>query len=90
MFVPEFEEVMNRLGPGQVSEPLVSRFGVHIIEVMERRNMALSEREQREMARAALRDKKLEETYTRWVDETRGRAYVEMRDAPLLNSAPAR
>lgn len=90
MFVPEFEEVMNRLGPGQLSEPLVSRFGVHIIEVMERRNMALSEREQREMARGALREKKLEETYTRWVDETRGRAYVEMREPPLLNTAPAR
>jgi peptidyl-prolyl cis-trans isomerase SurA len=89
-FVPEFEQVMNRLGPGQVSEPLVSRFGVHIIEVMERRNMALSEREQRDMARAALREKKLDETYTRWVDETRGRAYVEMREAPLLNTAPAR
>ena len=90
MFVPEFEEVMNRLGPGQISEPLVSRFGVHIIEVTERRNMALSEREQREMARAALREKKLDETYVRWVDETRGRAYVEMRDPPLVNTAPTR
>jgi peptidyl-prolyl cis-trans isomerase SurA len=90
MFVPEFEEVMNRLGPGQVSEPLVSRFGVHIIEVMERRNMALSEREQREMARAALREKKMDETYTRWVEETRGRAYVEMREPPLANTSPAR
>lgn len=90
MFVPEFEEVMNRLDPGQLSEPLVSRFGVHLIEVMERRKLALSEREQREMARGALREKKLEETYTRWVDETRGRAYVEMREPPLLNTAPAR
>ena len=89
-FVPEFEQVMNRLNPGQVSEPLVSRFGVHIIEVMERRNVPLTEREQREMARAALREKKMDETYTRWVDETRGRAYVEMREPPLLNTAPAR
>jgi peptidyl-prolyl cis-trans isomerase SurA len=78
------------LNPGQVSEPLVSRFGVHIIEVMERRNVPLTEREQREMARAALREKKMDETYTRWVDETRGRAYVEMREPPLLNTAPAR
>jgi peptidyl-prolyl cis-trans isomerase SurA len=89
-FVPEFEQVMNRLNPSQVSEPLVSRFGVHIIEVMERRNVPLTEREQREMARAALREKKMDETYTRWVDETRGRAYVEMREPPLLNTAPAR
>ncbi len=89
-FVPEFEQVMNRLSPNQVSEPLVSRFGVHIIEVMERRNMALTEREQREMARSALREKKMDETYARWVDETRGRAYVEMREPPMTSTAPAR
>mgnify|MGYP002137087823 CR=1 FL=1 len=90
MFVPEFEQVMNRLNLSQISEPLVSRFGVHLIEVMERRNVPLSEREQREMARAALREKKMDDAYTRWVDETRGRAYVEMREAPLLTTAPAR
>ena len=90
MFVPEFEQVMNRLDPNQISEPLVSRFGVHIIEVMERRNVPLSEREQREMARGALREKKLDEAYTRWVEETRGRAYVEMREPPLLNAAASK
>lgn len=89
-FVPEFEQVMNKLQAGQVSEPLVSRFGVHIIEVTERRNAPLTEREQREMARAMLRDKKMEETFTRWRDETRGRAYVEMREPPLLITAPTR
>jgi peptidyl-prolyl cis-trans isomerase SurA len=89
-FVPEFEQVMNSLAPGQVSDPLVSRFGVHIIEVMERRSVALSEREQRDMARAALRERKMDDTYTRWAEETRGRAYVEMRDPPLLSTVPTR
>ncbi|MEI8168482.1 MAG: peptidylprolyl isomerase [Rhodoferax sp.] len=83
MFVPEFEEVMNRLTPSQVSDPLVSRFGVHLIQLMERRNTALSPREQRETVRAMLREKKLDETYATWSQDLRGRAYVEMREPPL-------
>ena len=82
MFVPEFEQVMNRLRPGQVAEPLVSRFGVHLIEVTDRRNAPMSEQEQRTMARNALREKKLDEAYAAWVQDIRGRAYVEMREPP--------
>jgi peptidyl-prolyl cis-trans isomerase SurA len=82
MFVPEFEERMNSLAPGQVGDPLVSRFGVHLIQVLERRNSALSPREQREAVRAALREKKLEEAYVAWAQEVRGRAYVEYREPP--------
>jgi peptidyl-prolyl cis-trans isomerase SurA len=82
MFVPEFEQVMNRLRPGQVGEPLVSRFGVHLIEVTDRRNAPLSDQEQRAVARNALREKKLDEAYVAWVDDVRGRAYVEMREPP--------
>jgi peptidyl-prolyl cis-trans isomerase SurA len=81
-FVPEFEERMNRLAPGQVADPLVSRFGVHLIQVMERRNSRLSARDQRELVRASLREKKLEEAYAAWAQEVRGRAYVEYRDPP--------
>ena len=81
-FVPEFEEVMARLRPGQVSEPLVSRFGVHLIQVMERRDVPLTLREQREMVRNQLREKKADELFTSWVEELRGRAYVELRDPP--------
>jgi peptidyl-prolyl cis-trans isomerase SurA len=81
-FVPEFEEVMNRLAPGQISDPLISRFGVHLIQVLERRNATLGEREQREMIRNMLREKKYNEVYTAWVQDVRGRAYVELRDAP--------
>ena len=81
-FVPEFEEVMARLRPGQISDPLVSRFGVHLIQVMERRDVPLTLREQREMVRNQLREKKIEELYATWVEELRGRAYVELRDPP--------
>jgi peptidyl-prolyl cis-trans isomerase SurA len=82
MFVPEFEEALNSLAPRQVSQPIVSRFGVHLIQVLERRQAKLSEREQREVARNALREKKLDEAYLQWAQEVRGRAYVELREPP--------
>lgn len=81
-FVPEFEAVMNRLTPGQISDPLISRFGVHLIQLMERRESRLSPLEQRELVRGLLRDKKLEEAYVNWVRDVRARAYVELRDPP--------
>lgn len=81
-FVPEFEEVLNQLAPGQVSEPVVSRFGMHLIQLLERRQAALSEREQREMARGVVREQKLEEAYADWARDIRGRAWVELREAP--------
>jgi peptidyl-prolyl cis-trans isomerase SurA len=82
MFVPEFEEVMSQLAPGQISDPLVSRFGVHLIQLLERRRAALSPREQREAVRAMLREKKLDDAYTTWTQDLRGRAYVEFREPP--------
>jgi peptidyl-prolyl cis-trans isomerase SurA len=82
MFVPEFEEVMNKLQPGQMADPTVSRFGVHLIQVLERREAPISERELRDMARNGLREKKFEETYQLWAQEVRGRTYVEYRDPP--------
>lgn len=82
MFVPEFEEVLNALQPGQVSDPVVSRFGVHLIQLMERRESRLTEREQREVVRNLLRERKLDEAYASWAREVRGRAYVEFREPP--------
>jgi peptidyl-prolyl cis-trans isomerase SurA len=82
MFVPEFETALNRLAPGQISPPLISRFGVHLIQLLERRNATLSPREQREMVRAMLREKKFAEVYGTWAQDVRARAYVELRDAP--------
>ena len=80
MFVPEFEQFMNRLAPGQVGEPLVSRFGVHLFEVLERRRVETSQREQREAVRGLLREKKLDEAYLLWAQDQRSRAYVELRE----------
>ena len=82
LFVPEFEDVLNSLTPGQISEPVTSRFGVHLIQLLERRQAQLTQREQREIARNLVREKKLDEAYTSWAQEVRGRAYVEYRDPP--------
>ncbi|MDO8719117.1 MAG: peptidylprolyl isomerase [Polaromonas sp.] len=82
MFVPEFEKVMNSLSPNQVSDPLVTRFGVHLLQVLERRETQLSAREQRDIARNMLREKKQQEAFVTWVQDVRGRAYVEFREPP--------
>jgi peptidyl-prolyl cis-trans isomerase SurA len=82
LFVPEFEEAMNGLAPGKIAEPVISRFGVHLIQLLERRQAKLSEREQREVARNIVREKKLDESYAAWAQEVRGRAYVEFREPP--------
>ena len=84
MFVPEFEEVLNNLQPGQVADPIVSRFGVHLIQLLERRQSTMSQREQREVVRNLLRERKLDEAYAQWAQEVRGRAYVELREPPQL------
>ena len=83
MFVPEFEEVMNKLQPGQIAEPLVSRFGVHLVQVLARREAPITERELRDLVRNSLREKKYDETYQLWAQEVRGRAYIEYRDPPI-------
>lgn len=82
MFVPEFEEVLDALSPGQVADPITTRFGVHLIQLLERRQAALSPREQREVVRNLLRERKMDEAYVRWAQEVRGRAYVELREPP--------
>ncbi len=82
-FVPEFEETMNALAAGGLSAPVVSRFGVHLIQVVERRTVALDTKQLREQARTALRERKFETAYAEWVREVRDRAYVEFREAPL-------
>jgi len=81
-FVPEFEQAMNNLDPGQISPPIVTRFGVHLIKVDERTERTLSSDEQRQLARNMLREKKAQEAFDTWTREVRGRAYVEYRDPP--------
>ena len=81
-FVPEFERVLDALQPGQISEPVVSRFGVHLIQLIERRQEKLTDREQREMVRNAVRERKAEQDYETWLKELRGKAFVEYREPP--------
>jgi peptidyl-prolyl cis-trans isomerase SurA len=81
-FVPEFEQAMDNLRVRQVSEPLVSRFGVHLLRVDGRREQVLSAADQRQLARNMLREKKAQEAFDTWAQEVRGRAYVEYRDPP--------
>ncbi|HNO43343.1 MAG TPA: peptidylprolyl isomerase, partial [Ottowia sp.] len=81
-FVPEFEQAMNNLDPGQISDPVTTRFGVHLIRVEGRREQVLGAAEQRQLARNVLREKKAEEAFETWAREVRGRAYVELREPP--------
>ncbi len=80
--VPEFEEAMDKLQAGGLSPPVVSRFGVHLIQVIERREVALDAKQVREQARNVLREQKFDEAYTEWAKDLRARAYIEMREPP--------
>ena len=82
-FVPEFEDTMNAMTVNGISEPIVSRFGVHLIQVVARRQVTLEAKQLREQARTALREQKFDEAYGEWLRELRARAYVEMREPPL-------
>jgi peptidyl-prolyl cis-trans isomerase SurA len=81
-FVPEFEQAMNALAIGGVSDPVATRFGLHLIQVQERRSVAPDTKQLRDQARQALRERKFEDAYNDWMREVRGRAYVEFREPP--------
>lgn len=77
--VPDFEKAMDALKPGDVSEPVQSPFGWHLIRVEERRTEDVSNERRRQQARAALRDRKSDETYEEFVRQLRDKAFVEFR-----------
>lgn len=79
--VPEFETVMNQLKIGEVSQPIKSRFGYHLIQVDERKQAQSDPRRERMAALQALREKKLVEAVNKWQRELRDTAYVEVRQA---------
>lgn len=79
-FVPEFEEAMNALSLGGISGPVVSRFGIHLIQVLERRTVEVEPKQLREQARNALREQKYDEAYQDWVKDLRAKAFVEVRE----------
>ena len=82
MFVPEFEEVMNRLKESEISAPMVSRFGVHLIQLIERRRVDMNPQQIRQAIASDLREIKYEEAFTAWARDLRERAYVEFRETP--------
>jgi len=77
--VPDFERAMNGLKPGELSGPVRTPFGWHLIQVQERRTQDVTKEKAREQARAALRQRKSEEAFQDWVRQTRDRSYVEIR-----------
>lgn len=77
--VPEFESAMKKLQPGEVSEPVRTPYGYHLIQVLERRQAQANAERSRINARNQLREKKLAEAVYNWQRELRDRAYVEIR-----------
>jgi peptidyl-prolyl cis-trans isomerase SurA len=77
--VPEFERVMNVLKDGEVSEPIQTPFGWHLVQVVERRSDELSEDRKKVAARQAIRARKADEAYQDWLRQSRDRAFVENR-----------
>jgi peptidyl-prolyl cis-trans isomerase SurA len=77
--VPEFERAMQELKPGELSQPVKTPFGFHLIQVMERRSAELSPERRRLQARQALRERKADETFQQWLRQLRDQTYVELR-----------
>lgn len=77
--VPPFEQAMNKLLPGQISDPVQTQFGWHLIQVLERRTQDVSDESQRESARQAIRTRKAEVVVQEMIRQLRDQAYVEYR-----------
>jgi peptidyl-prolyl cis-trans isomerase SurA len=77
--VPDFEQAMNRLKPGEISPPVRTPFGWHLIQVVERRTQDVTKERRREQARQALRQRKSDEAFQEWVRQTRDQAYIEIK-----------
>jgi len=81
--LPEFEKAMNELKPGEVSGPVETAFGYHLIQVVERKSEDMAKEKKRNEARLALRERKMVEAAEDFQREVRDRAYVEYRSEDL-------
>jgi peptidyl-prolyl cis-trans isomerase SurA len=77
--VPEFERAMNELKPGEISQPVRTPFGYHLIQVLERRSADMSPERRKLQARQALRERKSDEAFQQWLRQLRDQTYVELR-----------
>jgi peptidyl-prolyl cis-trans isomerase SurA len=77
--VPDFERAYQELKPGEISEPVRTPFGFHLIQVLERRSADMSPERRRLQARQILRERKADEAYQEWLRQLRDQSYVELR-----------
>lgn len=77
--MPAFEQAMDRLEPGQISEPVQSQFGWHVIQVLERRTKDMEDEFKRMQARQILFQRRVEPALEDWLSQLRGQAYIENR-----------
>jgi peptidyl-prolyl cis-trans isomerase SurA len=82
-FVPEFEEAMDKLPIAGLSGPVRSRFGVHLIQVLDRRDTTVEPKQLREQASNALKEQKFDPAYAEWVADLRAKAFIEYREPPV-------
>jgi peptidyl-prolyl cis-trans isomerase SurA len=86
--VPEFEHTLTQLKPNQISLPVRTPFGYHIIQLLETRQYDVLKNRDKAVARNALRGQKMQEAFADWLKELRSKASIEYRSAPAPLAVP--
>lgn len=86
--VPAFEQAMNALQPGEVSQPVLSQFGWHLIRVEDRREKDMEDEYRRLQARQILFQRRVEPAFEDWLNQLRGQAYIDNRLDPQSSRRP--
>ncbi|MEK6806716.1 MAG: peptidylprolyl isomerase [Pseudomonadota bacterium] len=89
LFSPDFQQVLDTLKPGEMSEPFRTSFGWHIARVAERRTRDITDDTRRARARQSIANRKTAEEYELWLRRLRAEAYVEMRLEAEVAAKPA-